>query len=398
MEAQTTIAPREPLTTRGSERVKRDLARISFAPCGAVFRVEVRDLRRPACRSRRIGADGSLIRVLPGKVGAALTKPGRASTARWCGFGERVGKEYVRNRRLTSFNRATGSNLVDMGRVRRAAIRCDLGGELAGRSTKAGPGGREEGLRAYSRRCRWDTVGLLLRRAKHSEHGNHPVSLPPGTRSSVVGGIGATTAERAGWGGAAVVVRGRESRSHGEGRQRFREGEGNCNAARRDAEWRRSGRPRNGSVGSGSGDAGQASSLGGGPILTAGSMTCSTSCTTRRRWSWRSTGSRAIAGARSPGVDGLTVADVEDRIGVSGFLNDLRAQLKTGSFRPLPGAGTQDPETGWLGQGPQAGDSHDRGPGRSGRFKTRSGTYLRGRLRAGLLRVPAQTAGLGRDR
>ena len=31
---------------------------------------------------------------------AALTKPGRASTARWCGSGERGGKAYARNRRL----------------------------------------------------------------------------------------------------------------------------------------------------------------------------------------------------------------------------------------------------------------------------------------------------------
>jgi hypothetical protein len=42
--------------------------------------------------------------------------------------------------------------------------------------------------------------------------------------SSLLSGIGASAAERAGWGGAAVVVRGRESRSHGEGRQRFRGG------------------------------------------------------------------------------------------------------------------------------------------------------------------------------
>jgi RNA-directed DNA polymerase len=41
-------------------------------------------------------------------------------------------------------------------------------------------------------------------------------------------------------------------------------------------------------------------------------------------------------GARTPGVDGLTVADVEAQVGVSGFLDDLRTQLKTGTFRPLP--------------------------------------------------------------
>ncbi|WP_405606584.1 hypothetical protein [Streptomyces sp. NBC_00076] len=41
-------------------------------------------------------------------------------------------------------------------------------------------------------------------------------------------------------------------------------------------------------------------------------------------------------GARTPGVDGLTATDVEESIGVPGFLNDLRATLKDGSFRPLP--------------------------------------------------------------
>jgi RNA-directed DNA polymerase len=41
-------------------------------------------------------------------------------------------------------------------------------------------------------------------------------------------------------------------------------------------------------------------------------------------------------GSRSPGVDGLTVADVEEMVGVPGFLDDLRAQLKSGTFGPLP--------------------------------------------------------------
>jgi len=41
-------------------------------------------------------------------------------------------------------------------------------------------------------------------------------------------------------------------------------------------------------------------------------------------------------GAKTPGVDGLSVADVEFRFGVPGFLDDLRAQLKAGVFRPLP--------------------------------------------------------------
>jgi RNA-directed DNA polymerase len=41
-------------------------------------------------------------------------------------------------------------------------------------------------------------------------------------------------------------------------------------------------------------------------------------------------------GARTPGVDGLTVADIERQVGAPGFLDDLRAALKSGSFRPLP--------------------------------------------------------------
>ena len=41
-------------------------------------------------------------------------------------------------------------------------------------------------------------------------------------------------------------------------------------------------------------------------------------------------------GARTPGIDGLTAADVEEIVGVGGFLDDLRADLKTGLFRPLP--------------------------------------------------------------
>jgi RNA-directed DNA polymerase len=41
-------------------------------------------------------------------------------------------------------------------------------------------------------------------------------------------------------------------------------------------------------------------------------------------------------GANTPGVDGLTVALVEEFIGAPGFLDDLRTALKAGTFRPLP--------------------------------------------------------------
>ena len=41
-------------------------------------------------------------------------------------------------------------------------------------------------------------------------------------------------------------------------------------------------------------------------------------------------------GARSTGVDGVTVDFIKDRVGVEVFLADLRDQLRSRSFRPLP--------------------------------------------------------------
>ena len=55
-------------------------------------------------------------------------------------------------------------------------------------------------------------------------------------------------------------------------------------------------------------------------------------------------------GSRTPGVDGLTVADVEEAIGVPGFLDDLRAQLKQGTFRPQPVRERKIPKPGGSGK------------------------------------------------
>lgn len=55
-------------------------------------------------------------------------------------------------------------------------------------------------------------------------------------------------------------------------------------------------------------------------------------------------------GARTPGVDGLTTADVEERLGVPGFLDGLRAQLRQGSFRPLPVRERKIPKPGGSGK------------------------------------------------
>jgi RNA-directed DNA polymerase len=55
-------------------------------------------------------------------------------------------------------------------------------------------------------------------------------------------------------------------------------------------------------------------------------------------------------GANTPGVDGMTVALVEERIGVQEFLDDLRAQLKAGTFRPLPVRERKIPKPGGSGK------------------------------------------------
>jgi RNA-directed DNA polymerase len=41
-------------------------------------------------------------------------------------------------------------------------------------------------------------------------------------------------------------------------------------------------------------------------------------------------------GANTPGIDGWTVAMVEERVGVPGFLDAVQTSLKEGTFRPLP--------------------------------------------------------------
>lgn len=55
-------------------------------------------------------------------------------------------------------------------------------------------------------------------------------------------------------------------------------------------------------------------------------------------------------GSRTAGVDGLTVADVEELVGVPGFLDDLRAHLKAGTFRPLPVRERKIPKPGGSGK------------------------------------------------
>lgn len=62
---------------------------------------------------------------------------------------------------------------------------------------------------------------------------------------------------------------------------------------------------------------------------------------------WRVAGNR---GANTPGVDGTTVAYVEEHTGVSEFLDGLRAQLKAGTFTPLPVRERKIPKPGGSGK------------------------------------------------
>jgi len=55
-------------------------------------------------------------------------------------------------------------------------------------------------------------------------------------------------------------------------------------------------------------------------------------------------------GANTPGVDGVTAVYVEEIVGVPGFLDDLRAAVKDGSFRPQPVRERKIPKPGGSGK------------------------------------------------
>jgi RNA-directed DNA polymerase len=55
-------------------------------------------------------------------------------------------------------------------------------------------------------------------------------------------------------------------------------------------------------------------------------------------------------GANTPGVDGLTAARIEQRVGAGGFLDEMRTALKQGAFRPLPVRERKIPKPGGSGK------------------------------------------------
>ena len=84
-------------------------------------------------------------------------------------------------------------------------------------------------------------------------------------------------------------------------------------------------------------------------------------------------------GANTPGVNGKTVAYVEERVGCREFLADLRAQLKEGAFVPLPVRERKIPKPGGSGKVRQA-----RYPRPGHQFRRVNGHLHLPRLRAAL--------------
>lgn len=66
------------------------------------------------------------------------------------------------------------------------------------------------------------------------------------------------------------------------------------------------------------------------------------------RLAWRRVASNR--GARSAGVDGLTVKRIEQRLGADRFLTELRDQLRHGSYTPSPVRRVMIPKRGKPGQ------------------------------------------------
>ena len=151
---------------------------------------------------------------------AAVTKSGRVGTARRLGSGERDGEVYVRNQRLKPLSDTASSNLVDVGWY---AAHARFAGRLPGRFVSAGG-------EATGKAC-----GVPVARPQGAQLGTHPVDrravnvgtrpglpFPPASRAG--GGRVRRPPMSAVGGGAVVVVRDRESGSHGEGRQLVRSG------------------------------------------------------------------------------------------------------------------------------------------------------------------------------
>ncbi len=175
------------------------------------------------------------------RVGAALTKPGRVSTARWCGSGERDGEEYGQEPASTSLKGLPAPNLADMGRVRCVTLPTVfvLVGGTPGWSCGCLPGGHGEVLRGNRGDAAGAQLGSSFVERAAVNTGTFPV-LPVAVLPARIHGLGPPSTDRVGkgrsrrstpgpgkpvtWGRAAAVTR----------------REGHCDAERSTGECRRS--------------------------------------------------------------------------------------------------------------------------------------------------------------
>src|ERR1035437_272350 len=235
-----------------------------------------------------------------------------------------------------------------MGRARCVPVPFRRDGELRGRHEGVVLGGHGEVLRGN----RGDAAGTELGSSfvERITVNTGTVLIPPEPRpASAETGWVHRQPIGSGRGGAVVVLRAGESPVHGEGRQRLREG--------KEAVM-----PKEAPV-----------NIGAPPLLPLGPHRRVSKMQAKlHRWAAADPGRRfddlfnfvydpatllvafervaGNQGANTPGVDGLTVAFVEEFLGVPGFLDDLRASVKAGTFRPLPVRERKIPKPGGSGK------------------------------------------------
>ena len=107
------------------------------------------------------------------------------------------------------------------------------------------------------------------------------------------------------------------------------------------------------------------------------------------RCAWRRVASNR--GARTAGVDGMTVGRIRAKGNEKRFLERLQAELRSGAYRPSPSRRILIPKAGKPGTIPPPGHTHGQGPRRPRRGQNLIGAYLRSAVLACFLRVSART-------
>jgi hypothetical protein len=178
----------------------------------------------PACRSRPVGAGGSLILEAQGRVGSS---PDNDETGRHCQTARaRQARREGATRREPVVEPPQAIAPAPTWRIRAGQQRTHtqrLGGRLRGRCSVRWSGGHEEGLRRTRGEAAGEQLGTTSADRCMVNAGTRSGSPFP-LASQAGGGQARCRLLALGGDGAAVVVRGRESRPHGEGRQQVRSG------------------------------------------------------------------------------------------------------------------------------------------------------------------------------